>query len=171
MHYLQDTDRLAWALLVRVINFHDLTTAFGDQFFAALLVAREPTEVILYLNVLSSAALEALLFACFHLLLPWNLQNYQHCPFEAGFSEVLSDPIRETVRFLCAPTIIFLGLKRWGDSHNALEVAEVWHLLGKYFLAKVKEWQAEFKLRSSKERAGYRTCHLSSSSMLLTNSS
>lgn len=48
MHYLQDTDRLAWASLVRVINFYDLTTAFGDQCFAALLVDREPTEVISY---------------------------------------------------------------------------------------------------------------------------
>lgn len=32
MHYLQDTDRLTSALLVRVINFYDLTAALGDQF-------------------------------------------------------------------------------------------------------------------------------------------
>lgn len=57
----------------------------------------------------------------------------------------------------------------WGG-HNAMGAVEMWHLLGKWSLGNMKEWQAELKLRSTKELAVYHTCHLSSSSMLLANS-
>lgn len=53
MHYLQDTDRLTSALLVRVINFYDLTAALGDQFLQLFRqVDQEPKEAMLHLSAL-----------------------------------------------------------------------------------------------------------------------
>lgn len=115
--------------------------------FAAFLVDREPTELLLYLNMLSSVASEALLFAYFYLLLSWHLQDCQYCLCEVGLSEVLTN----SMSFKCAPTIMFWDFKWWWSSHNAMEAVEMGHLLGKCSLVDVKEWQAELKLRSTKK--------------------